>query len=238
MLTELKIIRNILIRLVLGFFFFTFIFLFLPVEWLGGSFSNWVIGQIRVQFIPEGAVLAVLGPLDAFFSQATVAAFLACLLLVPMAFVELWRFAAPALDPREAAIFAAGLVGALFLSAFGAYFSYILLVPLMFTELFMFVPNGVEAIFNLQKVVSLIAGFVLGCALIFLLPLVMIILSYIGLIPARLWAAYARPAVLLVLVASAIITPDGSGVGMVLLSVPVCALYAVGYSGAVLATKE
>lgn len=238
MLSELKYIRNIFIRLVLGFFFFTSVFLLLPVEWLGGSVAEWGIQGIRVQFVPTGATLAVLGPLDAFFAQATVAAFMACLLLIPMLFIELWRFAAPALTARERPALAGGLLGSLFLSAFGAYFAYVVLVPVMFNELFVFVPAGVEAIFNLQKVVSLVAGFILGCALIFLLPLFMILLTYIGLIPARLWAAYARPAVLLVLIVSAIITPDGSGVGMILLSIPIAALYAAGYAGAELTTNK
>ncbi len=238
MMNELKYIRNILIRLVLGFFIFTSVFLLVSVPWLGGTAAEWAIEGIRVQFVPSGATLAVLGPLDAFFAQATIAALLACLFLVPMAFIELWRFVAPALTARERTALAGGLLGSLYLSAFGAYFAYVILVPVIFNELFYFVPQGVEAIFNLQKVVSLVAGFVLGCALIFLLPLMMILLSYIGLIQPRLWAAYARPAVLLVLVASAIITPDGSGVGMVLLAVPITMLYAAGYAGAELATKK
>jgi sec-independent protein translocase protein TatC len=104
------------------------------------------------------------------------------------------------------------------------------LVPLTFNELYAFLPHGVVAYFSLREVVSLVTGFVIGCSLIFLLPLMMTLLTFAGLVPAHIWRSYARFAVLLVLILSAIITPDGSGVGMALLSLPVCALYGAGYA--------
>lgn len=238
MMAELKVLRNILIRLVVAFFVLASVFLLVSLPWLNATATEWVIENIRTQFIPEGAALAVFGPLEAFFAQATVATLLASLLLVPWLMLELWIFAAPALRARERTAFAGGLVASLGLALCGAAFAYMVLLPVMVREMFAFVPAGVEAVFNLQNIVSLVAGFVLACALIFLLPLCMMLLSYIGLIPAPAWRAYARPAVLLVLVASAIITPDGSGVGMALLSVPVLALYGAGYTGAALATKK
>src|SRR6185437_15488777 len=103
------------------------------------------------------------------------------------------------------------------------------LIPVMFIGLYSFLPAGVVAYFSLNEVVSMTTGFMVGCALLFLLPLAMALLSMLGLVPPKLWADYARFAVLLVLIVSAIITPDGSGVGMMLLSVPVCALYGAGY---------
>lgn len=239
MLSELKIIRNVLVRLVAGFVLGTAVFLFMPLPLVGGAtLATWAVGVVEAQFVPAGATLAVFGPLDAFFAQASLAAMLALLALVPVAMVELWRFAAPALTARERGGLAGGLMLSLILSALGAVFAYTVLVPVMFNELLYFIPSGVEAVFGLQRVVSLVAGFTLGTALIFLLPLLMALLSYIGLVPATLWGAYVRPAVLLVLIASAIITPDGSGVGMILLSLPVCALYGLGYAGAQLSSRS
>jgi len=231
MLNELKIIRNALARLTVEFFGLVGLFMFAPLV-KGATVAEWAIGLMQTQFLPTGSALAVHSPLDGFFAQAAVAAALACIVLLPLLFFELWRFLAPGLHAREATALAGGLVAALALAALGAAFAWLVLVPVMFTELFAFVPAGVVPLFSLQKVVSLVAGFTLGTALIFLLPLVMALLTLVGLVPARLWRAYARPAVLLVLIASAIITPDGSGVGMVLLALPVVGLYGAGYAGA------
>lgn len=237
-LNELKMLRAMFVRIVLEFFALAAVFLMVPLPGLATTAAEWAIEQIRTQFVPEGAVLAVFGPLEGFFAQATVATLLASLLLVPLLMLEVWMFVAPALRAHERRALIGGLIGSLCLALCGAAFAYVVLLPVMIAEMFAFVPAGVEAVFNLQNIVSMVAGFVLACALVFLLPLGMVLLSYIGLIPAPLWRAYARPAVLLVLVASAIITPDGSGVGMALLSAPVIALYGAGYMGAALATKK
>src|SRR3569623_205985 len=236
MIEELKLIRNIFLRLLAEFGALTVGFLFLPV-WHGEAVTSARIEAARGSLIPAGATLAVTNPLDPFLTQATIAASLALAILIPLACIEAWIFIAPALLPRERAVFGVGLLSALLLAASGAAFAYFVLVPLMVGELYAFLPGGVGAYFSLSSVVSLVTGFMVGCALMFLLPLVMALLTLMGLVPARVWREYARVAVLLVLVASAIITPDGSGVGMILLSAPVCALYGAGYAASAYAGR-
>jgi sec-independent protein translocase protein TatC len=238
MLNELKAIRNIFIRLAAAFSAALLAFLFVPLPGTGESASNFAIELMRVHMLPQGAMLAVLNPLDAFFAQASVAASLAVALLLPLLFWEAWHYFSPALLPHERRYLGLGLVCSLALAAMGAAFAYFVLVPVMFTGLYGFLPGGVVAYFSLREMVSMVTGFTVGCALIFLLPLAMVLLSALGLVPSWVWGSYARVAVLLVLVVSAIITPDGSGVGMMLLSVPVCALYGAGYAASKAAARK
>ncbi len=56
----------------------------------------------------------------------------------------------------------------------------------------------------------------------------MISLTFLGIIPSIFWREKWRYALLTFLLFSAIITPDGSGVSMMLLSLPLSGLYAVG----------
>lgn len=229
-LSELKIIRNALLRVVGAFVLLTLGFLAASIPYLHGTVSEAAIEAIRVRLLPAGATLAVMSPLDPFLTQATVAASLAFAVCIPLIFFELWHFAAPGLERHERRALAGGLISALVFAGAGAAFAYFLLIPLMFGELYAFLPHDVVPLFSLREVISLVMGFALGTALMFLLPLGMVLLSSIGLVPPRVWGTYARHAVLLVLVVSAIITPDGSGVGMVLLAVPVCGLYGAGYA--------
>jgi sec-independent protein translocase protein TatC len=232
MLTELRYIRNALLRIIIVFFVLAFVFLTVTIPPIHGTVAAWGVEAIRTNLIPPNATLAVMSPLDPFFALASLAAALATGLIIPFFMWELWRFAAPALTPQERATLASGLVGACVLALLGGVFAYRVLIPLIFAELYAFLPQGVLPLFNLRIVLAQVTALTLGTALMFLLPLLMVLLTWARLVSVRTWSTYMRHAVLLVLVASAIITPDGSGVGMMLLATPVCALYGVGYMGA------
>ena len=232
MLTELTYLRNALLRIVVAFVALVSVFLFVPLPYFGNTVAEVAIEAVRVQLVPQGATLAVMSPLDPFFAQASLAAALAVALIIPLLLSELWWFAAPVLTTRAPPALAGGLLSSLALAALGGVFAYRILIPLMFNELYAFLPAEVVPLFNLRVVLAQVASLTLGTALMFLLPLLMVLLTFAGLVRAHAWRAYARHAVLLVLVVSAIITPDGSGVGMALLAAPVCALYGVGYMGA------
>ena len=232
MLSELRLLRNALLRIAVWFFVLALGFLFVTIPKINATVASLAVTAMNERLVPEGATLAVFSPLDPFLTLATVAGMLAFLATIPLVFSEFWDFVAPALRPRERRMLAIGLYGALGLAALGVAFSYFFLVPIVFNELFAFLPLGIEPIFGLRQLISITVGFTLISSLLFLLPLVMVILTYSGLVPSPFWRTYSRHAVLLTLIASAIITPDGSGVSMLLLSLPICGLYAAGYAGA------
>ena len=232
MLTELKLLQYALLRIVAWFFVLVLGFLFVTIPKVNATVASLAVQEMNARFVPEGATLAVFSPLDPFLTLATVAGMLAFLATIPLVFSEFWDFVAPALHPRERRMLAVGILGALGLTALGAAFSFFFLVPIVFNELFAFLPFGVEPIFGLRQLIAVTVGFTLISSLLFLLPLVMVLLTYARLVPSPFWLTYSRHAVLLTLIASAIITPDGSGVSMLLLSLPICGLYAAGYAGA------
>jgi sec-independent protein translocase protein TatC len=76
--------------------------------------------------------------------------------------------------------------------------------------------------------ISLVMSLILLTGFAFTLPVVMILLTSIKIVPAAFWKQQWRYAILLFLILSAIITPDGSGVSVMLLAVPLCILYGCG----------
>jgi len=58
-------------------------------------------------------------------------------------------------------------------------------------------------------------------------------LTALGIVPANFWKKYWRFATIAIVVFGAIITPDGSGITMFLVALPMLALYAGGYVAAV-----
>jgi sec-independent protein translocase protein TatC len=83
--------------------------------------------------------------------------------------------------------------------------------------------------FSLDEFVYYVFSLSIAVGIMFLLPLFMILLSMMRIIEASFWKKKWRHAILIFLVLSAIITPDGTGVSMIILFLPLAVLYFLGY---------
>ena len=236
LLEELKVLRNTLLRV--GACFLLCIVVFFSVPIAGETIAAHAIARVSQDLLPQGITLVVSSPLDAFVAEAVLAAELSLVLVVPLAALELYRFVAPGLYPRERRMLALFLAISFLLMLAGAAFAYLFVLPAFFKGLFGFTPNGVSPFFNLREVMSLVTGMLLTTSVLFLLPVCMSLLSWMGLVQSRFWTRYWRHAILLALVFSAIITPDGTGITMMLLALPVCGLYGLGALGARVLSRQ
>src|SRR5256885_1037963 len=75
--------------------------------------------------------------------------------------------------------------------------------------------------------------FKVAFVLAFQLPVLMYGLSALGIVRSDFWKKYWRFAAIAIFLFGAIITPDGSGITMFLVALPMLALYVVGYGAAV-----
>lgn len=246
--SEFSQLRSSFMR-ILGVFVFVFLFFFaVPVSGYdltnlsssssGETVSVWAIGKIQNDLLPSGASLVSLSPLDPFFAESSIAAALALLVTLPLIAFELWSFIAPALHRHEKR----GIFRFFFISVIlfflGGLFSYSVLLPLVMQGLYTLIPSEVVPLYGLRSVISLVTGMMLATSLMFLLPAVMIILSRIGLVQPDFWRSYARHALFVSVVFSAIITPDGSGMSMVVLALPISVLYGLGCIGSAVSTEK
>ena len=118
-------------------------------------------------------------------------------------------------------------------------FAYAFVIPPTFKALYAYTAvTGVTSLFSMETFVSSVVTFMMITGVLFLLPVFMILLSFLGIIPPPFWWEHWRYAQVAFLVFSAIITLDGSGVSMVLLSLPLSGLYAVGATVAHLKREE
>jgi sec-independent protein translocase protein TatC len=76
--------------------------------------------------------------------------------------------------------------------------------------------------------VSLIFMLMGVSGLMFLMPVAMVLSSFFGIIKPAFWQKYWRHAVFAFVLITAVITPDGSGITMAMLTVPLCLLYVGG----------
>lgn len=179
--------------------------------------------------VPEGVSLIATSPTSAFFSQMVIAFLGALILTFPLLLYKISRYLSPALYAREKRVVFKLLVPTTFLFLSGAIFAYFFLIPPTFKLLYSFnVVLGVAPFFAVTEFISWTLALMIATGIIFLLPIFMYLLSLLGVVPPHLWNEHWRSALITFLVISAMITPDGTGVTMILLSLPMALLYGAG----------
>lgn len=193
------------------------------------SIATQIFLRLREVLVPPEVVIVTLGPVSPFLAPIIIALLVSFLLTFPIALFQVLRYIQTALYPHERATLWFSFFPALLLFYGGAWFSLTVLIPQTFAVLYAFAaPLGVAPYFNLADFLSSVFLLVLLAGGIFLLPLYMYILTKVRIIPAKFWLEHWRGAVLTTLIFSAIATPDGSGITMVLLSLPLMTLYGLG----------
>lgn len=194
------------------------------------SFSNEMVAWLNRPFSNQ---LAFYGPTEALFASIKVSLLAALILSLPVIFYQCWKFIEPALLQKEQrlAIPLFMVAGGLF--AVGLVFCNVVILPLVID---LFVSFGLDRDITPQLSVGTYIDFnvkfllIFGCA--FELPLVMSLVAMTGVVSADMFARYRKHAILLCLIVSAIVTPDATLFTMLLMAVPLMALYEIGILGA------
>jgi sec-independent protein translocase protein TatC len=221
--------------------FSLFFFLFGPVQitvfgikfilplFTENSFSVWIFKAVQRSFIPSGVHVIVTNPMSGFIAQLEIAIILAFVFLFPLFLYEIIKYLSPALLEHEKKVFLKSIAFSTILFISGCFFAYYYMIPLTFKFMYPFTTSlGVEPFFSLDAFMSWITCIFVATGTTFLIPVFMILLSFLRIVSPEFWKSKWRTAFLFLLVFSAIITPDQTGITMVLLFVPLVALYLFG----------
>lgn len=203
------------------------------------SFTVQIFNKISHDLLPANVQLIATNPMSAFVSQAKFSMLLGFMVTFPIFIYEIILYIQPALLPREKKVVRWSVIPFVCLFFSGALFSYFFLIPASFRVLYPYATvMGANPLFSLDEFIYYIVGLMVSIGLMFLLPLFMILLSFLRIIKPTFWREKWRHALLFFLILSAIITPDGSGITMFMLFLPLVALYFTGCSFARRATLD
>jgi sec-independent protein translocase protein TatC len=184
---------------------------------------------MQESLLPEGVNLIQTAPGQAFFSQIYVSVLIGLTASIPFSMREISAFISPAISTKTKI----GLVNvflpsiALFIG--GIAFSYLLIIPFVLDFLYKYGEAlNVATFFTIDNFISFVMQFFLGFGIAFQLPIVMYGISLTNTISRRFWRANFRYAVLVLVIFGALITPDGSGVTMWFVTIPMMLLYLAG----------
>ncbi len=157
------------------------------------------------------------------------AAIFGLLFAFPYAFWEVWRFIMPGLkkSERKAARGAVFYVTLLFFS--GVLFGYYIVSPLAINFLANFqLDESIKNQISITSYISTVATLTLACGVAFQLPVVVFVLSKIGILTPKFMRTYRRHSVVVILIVAAIITPSPDIYSQVLVAMPLMLLYEIG----------
>ena len=144
-------------------------------------------------------------------------------IMLPYIAFELWLFAAPGLKPRERKMGLIGIPFSVILFAGGMAFTFYVLLPAALPFLGGF--TQIAEFWSAREYFRFVTGLMLWIGLFFEFPLVIYVLTSIGLVKPAVLANQWRLAIVVISIIAAAVTPTIDPVNMGLVMIPMILLY-------------
>jgi sec-independent protein translocase protein TatC len=234
--------RLVRIGLVLaGIFGFTLFFELVPFELpLGGfrvpfaypwpspfyNITAQVFRAMEAYLLPHDVMLLNVGIADSIVAQMEIGLLLALVVGMPWIVHEVAAFLMPALRKNERTLLREVGIPASVLFAVGFAAGLFVLTPFTYRLLFLYVAAmGLAPVLGVQSFITFTLLYSLAFGVVFELPVFLYALTRLGVVRASEWRKHWRGAILGSLVFGMIVTPDNSGITMLLIALPMFALY-------------
>lgn len=176
--------------------------------------------------LPSNVQLLNVGVGDSIVVQVEIGALLTLILGMPWIVHEVSAFLVPALRQNERETIRRIGIPATVLFAVGTALGVFVLTPLTFRLLFLYVAAmGLAPVLGVQQFVQFALLYPIAFGLVFELPVFVYALTRLGVVRAKTWRRHWRGAVIGSLVFGMIVTPDNSGITMLLVATPMIGLY-------------
>jgi sec-independent protein translocase protein TatC len=171
--------------------------------------------------------LMVTHPSDLFDIMMDASITIGLILASPVIAWQVWGFLSPALYGHEKKVVIPTLVGAAALFMAGMALSYFFVLPVTLGFLLSFQSPSVESVLTVHEYFGFVLAMCLAFGAIFELPIVIVLLTALGLVKPAFLAKFRRHAFVGCVIAAALITPGQDPQSLFALTVPLYFLYEV-----------
>jgi len=190
------------------------------------NISAQVFRAMVAWMLPPGVELLNIGVGDSIVVQMEIGLLLAVILGMPWIVHEIGAFLIPALRRNERALLRQIGIPASALFAVGTAIGVFFLTPFTFLLLFRYVAAmGLAPVLGVQDFVTFALVYSLAFGVVFELPVFIYALTRLGVVRASAWRKHWRGAVIGALVFGMVVTPDNSGITMMIIATPMIGLY-------------
>lgn len=181
---------------------------------------------IEHHILPTGYDVITLNPTDGLTADLYSCMFLALIFTIPLVVDQIGKFLAPGLKKSEAMALKSIVIPGSLLFLAGALMGLLVVAPPLFNIFFQYdVGLGAVPNLSLTNFVSFILLYVLTFGASFEVPVFMVMLTKFGIVSSEYWSRNWRYAVVGALVFGLIFSPGVIGFSMIMLALPVIALY-------------
>jgi sec-independent protein translocase protein TatC len=173
---------------------------------------------------PVGCNLVINDPLEGFTTRLKVSGYLGLFLASPVVLWQLWRFITPGLHRREKRYAIPFIVSSVLLFALGGLVA-ILTFPKALDFLIGVSGKNITTFFSPSRYISLYVLVVAAFGVAFEFPIVLVFLELAGVVPSRKLRDWRRPAIVVIFVVAAIITPSQDPYSLFAMAIPMYIFY-------------
>ncbi len=165
-------------------------------------------------------------PMEAFMVRVNISIAAGLMLAFPFILFRVWAFVSPGLFAHERRRILPFVVTSSALFYAGIAFCYIVLIPIALDVLLSFGTPRVSPLISVNAYFGFVARMCFAFGVVFQLPVAVLILSVLGIVTPRWLLRQWRNSVVLIFVASAVLTPTQDALSMMAMAIPVMVLYA------------
>lgn len=172
--------------------------------------------------------LIYISPTEVFTSYLKLSLLFGFVICFPVILFQIWAFLAPAVEKEKRYHVVIWILLALVCFVLGISFSHYIALPVAFKFLMSFGGDVAIPYITLSKYISFFSALVLIGGIVFEIPVIIGLLTDIGLLKSAVLKNKRQYAVLVMLILSAILTPTQDIINMLMFALPMIVLYEVG----------
>ena len=176
-------------------------------------------------YLPENGRLNYLSPVTPFLFLLKTSLLTGLILAFPIVLYQVWAFLSPALEKREKRVIVPALYMGLVLFLAGAGLAYEIALPVSLQFLLGLQTEILQPMLTADDYLSFVVRLMVGFGIIFELPVVVLILSVLGLITPEFLRAKRRHAILVITVLASLLSPGDLIMVTGIMMIPLIFLY-------------
>jgi sec-independent protein translocase protein TatC len=197
------------------------------VAWVLASVVIWFFSAQILDFLIHHLPVKNLyffAPGEAFTVRMKLSFVFGVLVAFPYLIYRAWRFVSPGLFRSEKSLVFPVISISVALFYLGLVFAYWVMMPFVLRFFVTFGTESLTPMLSVEKYFGFVAKLSFSFGLVFQLPLVVILLTWLGVVSARTMLAQWRWAIVIIFVAAAIFTPPDP-ISQICMALPLCVLF-------------
>ncbi len=165
---------------------------------------------------------------EPFWAHLKISLIAGLMLVFPMIMYQVWKFISPGLLPKERRYVGYFVFFSSVFFGIGVLFCYFFLLPFAIPFLLTYKTEELIAIIKIGDYIDFVLKFLLASGVVFELPLIIVLLTRMGIVNPNTLAKYRKFAFLGAFILGAILTPTPDVFNQTILSIPIYLLYEAG----------